>query len=1653
MAANQIDEQLNKILKKTQPPSDYKLLPDEIACLTTAFLATKSDTNDVRSKAYVVLSALCQGMRDVKGKGKASEDATNDVVKTFGPIVLRDLGETSETPLIHGITFLTALFQVDAQAASIIFSDEGLLKNLTDTVDITPSPLLCQEVAHLLGQACGHKSCRAVISPQILRWLEFKSRQSEDPVLQSAASVALIKLSKGAAADAPEDAMSEVRTGQADELAQRMVSIIVSGKTTSVVDTVEGLAYLSTEPTVKEILAKNSDFLKKLFALIPSHKTSKSSTPADANPTLVYGIVLVICNLTNFRPHLTEEQRQMEKLKQMAKAGKGLADDLNANSVLDDDEHVKSRIHLLVAAGVLPVFPAALAASDSHGVRTSIGKSLLNIVEEKENRGKVLQAGGAKVLQTIINQAMSALPAGTKSKDANVGAADLDAIQALAKLAITAAPVQVFGPNVGMMYDTIRPFSILLQQPSSNLLQRFESIMALTNLASYSAELASRIAQSDGLVDKVELLLLEEHVLVRRASVELICNLIAGSDDIFERYSGASSSSASKIHVLLALSDVDDLPTRLASSGALATVTAAPSACNALIALQFESHHFLKLMMQLIDPSCLPGGDSTEEGEQPLPTDPGLVHRGVVCVANVFQSIGDNEIRQKVFKQATEAGLLRALVQLMKGDGAAKNPAIAQPVTQALKAIMMGAESRLGCGPVADTDEQAPNRLDCTHYFNLFFLWANIQTMGAKEVNGPQAEASIQPDANPVNILYFMRETRDNAESLRTDDPFSTFKYAPKPDGDPWEIILKPELDADTVRCNAWKDEVQNLLIFAGLFSAVVTAFVVESYKFLRPDPNDAIIGLLFHIANGSAPLPQSVTSASSVVPFSQSSSSIRINVFWFISLILSLTTVLIGTICLQWLREHQSYPNFSAKEKFAILHMRLESLEVWFVPQIFAALPVLLQVAVGFFLAGLIDFVLPLGQKLFIPVCVVVGLTLFFLVVTTALPICQGFLFFTGIYPYATPPSPCAYKSPQSRVVLFVCSPVIQFLSYLVFQIHSLLFNKTSLFFRRYNVLPILRNVFRQPTWPAFDRAWLSVRDAYHQCILDKDPLLYNHQLWWNQSFPLSDVTQSLASVIVERPTAKHTDSFLHAAICCFQEISSSIWTEPGDTMFSSRRKDRRHHYFKQLYIPSNVHHCSLSEYVLHGGIYDYKNYHYNQSLDPYLPPTALHLYCQDETLSFLNILLRNHTSLTLCQYQLELWSHMMTLNIPPLTPLTPRVTSPARLRSLEVFRMPSAHVYNSPIGQRSVTLGKLIGTTFKLVTSQRIPRDTTSFTMWVLPEMLNTIEWLGTMLGHHFQDSNTSTQRDVIAQFTLISGLIVDHLNKELSMDSKDPSPSLMFDLSSVYMSAFLDNFPSPWSRKPPSEEKIADLLLVVTPVVEVLQRYRAQTSVIEEMEKTAKDQNNKGGNYSREKGRWVDRFSEEWWDTLFKHPLSLEANKKKGHASDRESVSKVPPEHASLPQVVDPFKLDPSSTCVPLIANHPQLDIVSRESVTDSRDFISEDKNQDDPVRDLNESSSPPVLNGASAESDAHKSLDNQSVPELVPGDSLDGSRSATEAANMRPLQVGLIPLSSGAAVTTDLEMSVQDEITGNTANRQAHSTIDMGSSTMEQHQLED
>ncbi|KAF6749530.1 hypothetical protein DFP72DRAFT_1048830 [Ephemerocybe angulata] len=243
----------------------------------------------------------------------------------------------------------------------------------------------------------------------------------------------------------------------------------------------------------------------------------------------------------------------------------------------------------------------------------------------------------------------------------------------------------------------------------------------------------------------------------------------------------------------------------------------------------------------------------------------------------------------------------------------------------------------------------------------------------------------------------------------------------PKPKDEPWTELLRPLQSQDAARCDGWKEEVQNLLIFAGLFSAVVTAFVLELYKSLRQDPMELIAAALLK-RMGEDPNSKVFSDGFSLPPHV----STRINTLWFLSLVFSLITVLIGTISLQWLREHQRIPDdLEPQIAFSLHVMQAESLDVWLVPHIFNLLSLLLQIALVLFLLGLTELLWIMNRTVGAWVAVAIGLTLLFLVSTTVLPTFQAISLYLPWSP-DSPRSPCPYKSPQSWAFHHLVSPIV---------------------------------------------------------------------------------------------------------------------------------------------------------------------------------------------------------------------------------------------------------------------------------------------------------------------------------------------------------------------------------------------------------------------------------------------------------------------------------------------------------------------------------------------------------------------------------------------------------------------------------------------------
>ncbi|KAK0228891.1 hypothetical protein IW262DRAFT_1535677, partial [Armillaria fumosa] len=204
--------------------------------------------------------------------------------------------------------------------------------------------------------------------------------------------------------------------------------------------------------------------------------------------------------------------------------------------------------------------------------------------------------------------------------------------------------------------------------------------------------------------------------------------------------------------------------------------------------------------------------------------------------------------------------------------------------------------------------------------------------------------------------------------------------------------------DADMVEES--RDTVDVLLVFAGLFSAVVTTFIVQTSQNLQVSYSQMSALLLFElvsvqraIARG-VPVDQVATSAMvPSTPFTPATIDSWVNGLWFTSLSLSLTTALGAVLVKQWLHQYISLPSGTPRDRSRIRQYR-------YVPTIIGLLPVLMHVALAIFFVGLFLFLFPLSR----PIAAIVGATAAVVyiayVVTKILPL---------LYPQ------CPYKTPLS--------------------------------------------------------------------------------------------------------------------------------------------------------------------------------------------------------------------------------------------------------------------------------------------------------------------------------------------------------------------------------------------------------------------------------------------------------------------------------------------------------------------------------------------------------------------------------------------------------------------------------------------------------------
>ena len=567
----------------------------------------------------------------------------------FSSFVSKRVALQKNHDLVVAFSAATAVFPMAPSMASALLLTQGFVPSLVLLLEKkSKSAKVIKAALEMLNAACIDGTCRETISKHCSDWLCEMARDSDaqrrgEALVILAKTKSVVDIESGA----PRAEVKGANLSNTDlEIVPMLRNMLLHPDDTTQRNAIEGLAYTSIQPKVKEDLSKDAEFLKALFHLPET---------SIVNASIVFGSLTLIDNLTRYSPNLSEEQKRMTQLKAYANATK----DSTKPNPLDDDEHVSIRCKTLLRLGAMPylvtlrrISMSSKASPISLGLLSNV---IFSLSKTPATRGIIAQQGGIPLLLQIYKQLSSATESISQQPTAH----------ALARILISVDPRLALGSRSPS--SAIPPLLSLLADSTSNLsdsprdlLPTFEALLALTNLVSNpSLETTPEIVRSA--FTKIEDLLLSNNILIRRAATELVCNMMTAAAGV-EKFADGSKAATRRLHILVALTDAEDVATRRAAGGALAMATEFGDVVDAIV----RRERGVEIVLRL----C---GDE----------DAGCVHRGIVCVRNIVLAEGEMGRRGK--EEVKRLGGVEVLKGVLKGTN---DPAVLEVGVEALKSLM-----------------------------------------------------------------------------------------------------------------------------------------------------------------------------------------------------------------------------------------------------------------------------------------------------------------------------------------------------------------------------------------------------------------------------------------------------------------------------------------------------------------------------------------------------------------------------------------------------------------------------------------------------------------------------------------------------------------------------------------------------------------------------------------------------------------------------------------------------------------------------------------------------------------------------------------------------------------------------------------------------
>lgn len=490
-------------------------------------------SEQITSQAAVILARL------VEISPQLSLQALDNEIENC---ILQDSPES----LTMAFSTLSVLFHINSRMAGQLFLNDYIQKKQFSIKNLR-LPAVMTTALELLSAAFVNKECRASIANNFGELIKQVFEEPIDTTTNVLAAGVLIKIKANSESAKKEDADDIVELSSCIEDYLPVHGDRSEQHNKFYGTPLEVLAYTTLLQPVKLRVIENKRLMNQIIDIVSTQ---------FKHPPWIYCSLNILVNLTMFPPKMTQEQQKLRELKNYA--GKTPLD-----SVKDEDESaVSKRCAIVMDTGITSIISKHCPRFTQSSQETA-AVLLRNLVTSSSLRTKFVQQGGLAALLYLYVD---------KENSPRLDAAALNVVESgLAKTLISVNPSLAFSQKLSPQ-AAIRPLVDLLMSEESQvpLLDTFESLLALTNIASFDE--GCRVAIIREAWTKIENLLISTNKLVQRAAIELLCNL-SMSPAGGEKFLDGSIPATSRLTLLAALTDLEDELAQRAAAGALAMLS------------------------------------------------------------------------------------------------------------------------------------------------------------------------------------------------------------------------------------------------------------------------------------------------------------------------------------------------------------------------------------------------------------------------------------------------------------------------------------------------------------------------------------------------------------------------------------------------------------------------------------------------------------------------------------------------------------------------------------------------------------------------------------------------------------------------------------------------------------------------------------------------------------------------------------------------------------------------------------------------------------------------------------------------------------------------------------------------------------------------